>query len=223
MSDLKNAIIYLRASTDETRQGQSFDVQRAILSTFIHSHGYTLVKEFSEYASGRDDDRSEFCAAIEYSKAHNVTLITYRADRLSRSLTVFHKINDILPLIRFVELGDRTPDPLMLSVLFGLASNESRIIGLRVKAGMKQAKVRNPSIKFGNPNIRTTAIPAGLKVRVENARKFNARIKRLVSSLTKSGPATYNAIASMLNDFGITSRRGSRWNAANIRRVLLAV
>ena len=219
---MKKAIFYIRASTDKTKQKNSFDVQCAILNNFASQHGYEVVQIFQEYQSGKScNSRPAFLEAIEHVKKTGDYLIAYRCDRLGRGLDVFEHLKDIIHLVRAVEVGDRQIDSLMLSVLFGLATRESEVISLRVKAGIKRAMERNPNRQNGNPRIRETAMPASLKVRRANAARFNQRIQEIVGSFTSSGDMTYKGIAERLNMFSIKTRRGSNWDAANIRRVLI--
>ena len=219
---MTDCIFYLRASTNEQKQKNSFDVQRAILNDFARSNGYNLIQEFSEYKSGRSCERQAFQAAVRCAEETGAFLIVYRADRLSRSLDVFATIKPILDQVRFVEVGNRELDPLLMSVLFGMAANESKVISVRVKAGMKAAKERNPEKVFGNPRIRETAVPASLKVRKENAKVFNLRIKELVGKLTHGTKMSVATIAELLNDFGVKTRRGTSWSGPNLRRLLVS-
>ncbi len=218
---MKKAVFYIRASTDKTKQKNSFDVQLAILTNFATQHGYDVVQVFQEYQSGKScDSRPAFIEAINHVKKTGDHLIAYRCDRLGRGLDVFEHLKDIIHLVRAVEVGDRQIDSLMLSVLFGLATRESEVISLRVKAGIARAIERNPNRQTGNPRIRETAIPAGLKVRRANAAKLNDRIKEIVQSFTSRDAMTYKGIAGQLNMFGIKTRRGSSWTASSIHRVL---
>jgi DNA invertase Pin-like site-specific DNA recombinase len=219
---MMDCVFYLRASTNETKQKNSFNVQRAILNNFAESHGYNVIAEFSEYKSGRSCEREAFQAAVKCADETGAFLIVYRADRLSRSLDVFAAIKPILDRVRFVEVGNRELDPLLMSVLFGMAANESKVISVRVKAGMAAAKERNPNVQFGNPRIKETAIPAGLAVRKENAKVFNLRIKGLVEKLTDGKKISVRAIAELLNDFGVKTRRGTAWSGPNLRRLLVS-
>ena len=218
---MKRAILYIRASTDKNKQKNSFDVQLAILNNFAATNGYEVVSVFEEYQSAKNcSDRPAFLNAIAHVKKTGDFLIAYRCDRLGRGLDVFAYLKDIMPKVRAVEVGDREIDSLMLSVLFGLATRESEVISMRVKAGIARARQRNPARQNGSPSIMTTAQPLGLLARKSNAAAFNARIKELVSSFASEKKLTYAAMAERLNQFGITTRRGSQWDAANVRRVI---
>ncbi len=218
---MKRAILYIRASTDKNKQKNSFDVQLAILNNFAATNGYEVVSVFEEYQSAKNcSDRPAFLNAIAHVKKTGDFLIAYRCDRLGRGLDVFSYLKDIMPKVRAVEVGDREIDSLMLSVLFGLATRESEVISMRVKAGIARAKQRNAARQNGSPSIMTTAQPLGLIARKSNAASFNDRIKGLVSSFASEKKLTYAAMDERLNQFGITTRRGSAWDAANVRRVI---
>ena len=89
----KQAIIYVRASTNEVKQGNSHEMQLHSIREFAKSHGYEVVKVFREYASGTLDERPVFRDALAYADDHNTFILAYRLDRGSRSLTIFNQLN----------------------------------------------------------------------------------------------------------------------------------
>jgi DNA invertase Pin-like site-specific DNA recombinase len=220
MGDVKKrAIIYLRASTNERMQANSLDVQRAIVTDFANRNGYGIEGEFVEYASGSDDDRPAFNAALNQAKKDNMVLISWRVDRLSRSLSVFNKINDSLHLLRFAELGDVEPNLMVLSVLIAAGQNELANTRVRIRETFRILKERDGRT-FGNPNIVTDAIPAGLEVRRRNASQFNTRIQDIVVNLRKCGYNLKECVAQLNGPLEITTRRGATWTRQSLARVL---
>ena len=216
----KIAYAYCRASINELKQKNSIEVQKAVITAFANAYGYDLVEVFTEYQTGADDDRPVFNTVLNKCKSENAFIITWKIDRLSRSLSIFSKIQDSLHLIRFCELGDTEPNLLVLSVLLGVAHAERKNIGVRVKATYKMLKDKNPDHPWGNPNMGTDVQPLGEKVRKDNARTFNTKIQTLCSDLRKAGYLTLDSLAVKLNEIGVTTRRGSPFTVRNLHRIL---
>lgn len=219
MALVKNAVIYLRASTNEKLQANSLDVQRAIVTSFAERTGYTVINEFVEYASGTDDERPEFNKALQMAQDLGCTVICWRVDRLSRSLSVFSKINDMLPLLRFAELGDVEPNLMVMSVLIAAGQNEVANTRIRIKETFRILKERDGR-KWGNPNIMKDAHGKGIEVRKENARKFNTRIKEIVGNLRSCGYNLNGCVNQLNEQLMITTRRGNTWTRQSLSRVL---
>ncbi len=211
---------YLRASTNISMQSNSIAVQRAIIARFVETHGYELKEEYVEYESGKNDERVEFNKALKRAIDEDALLITWKVDRLSRSLSIFNAIQDHLHLLRFAELGNTEPNIMVLSVLLGVAHQERINCSERVKATYRTLKAQNPDQKWGNPRIMTTAHPLGLAVRKSNAAAFNARIKNICQDFEKAGYCTLTSLAVKLSELGITTRRGNNFTPSNLRRVL---
>tara|TARA_Y100000310_G_C20690703_1_gene822003 strand:- start:2109 stop:2777 length:669 start_codon:yes stop_codon:yes gene_type:complete len=216
----RQAISYIRASTNPELQANSVNIQTAIIDAFCKTHGYSLEHTFIEYQSGADDDRVQFNAALNYAVSQGCTLITWKVDRLSRSMSIFSRIQEHLSLLRFAELGDTEPNVMVLGVLLGVAYQERLNTSVRVKACYKTMKAENPDLKWGNPNILKDAQPLGLKVRQSNAREFNMRIKGMVTDFKAAGYCTLPELALRLNEYGVTTRRGNSFTPQNLRRVL---
>ena len=216
----KIAYAYLRASTDPKKQKNSIDVQNGLIQSFADRNGYTIVQTFVEYRSGGDDERAEFNKCLEQCIKENAYLLTYKVDRMSRSLSIFKKIESHLSRFRFVELGNQEPNLLTLSVLLAVAQQERINTGARVKATYEALKARNPDHPWGNKNMARDVQPLGELKRVENATAYNTKIQSLCSDLKQAGYCTLNDLAVKLNQIGITTRRGSRFSPSNLHRIL---
>jgi len=104
-----NASIYRRASTNEAKQVNSLEIQSTVIANFCKRHGYTVADDasFVEYASGKDDCRVEFNRALDYAIKNEVVLICVSIDRLSRSLSVFSRIQEHIGRLRFCKFNSR--------------------------------------------------------------------------------------------------------------------
>ena len=217
---LKQAYGYLRASTDPKKQQNSVDVQKAVIDRFAELCGYQIKQYFIEYKSGADDERPVFNEALNQCITEQAFLITWKVDRMSRSLSIFKKIQNHLHLLRFAELSDVEPNLLMLSVLLGVAHQERINTGVRVKATYQTLKAKNPNHPWGNPNMGTDVQPIGEQVRINNASNFNQRIQRLCDDFRQAGYCSNKQLALKLNEIGLTTRRGSSFTQSNLHRIL---
>ena len=71
---MQKVIFYTRASTDITKQKNSVDIQIAVLNRFAINNGFEVVKTFTEYASGGNDERVEFNKALDFEKKNKPSL-----------------------------------------------------------------------------------------------------------------------------------------------------
>ena len=216
----KTAIAYVRASTNPELQANSIAIQEANIGRFIEAHGYDLTETFIEFRTGSDDERVEFNKALALAISTDSVLVTWKVDRLSRSMSIFSRIQNHLHLLRFCELGDSEPNVMVLGVLLGVAHQERINTSVRVKAAYQTLKTQDPNLKWGNPNMATTAQPVGVQVRKENASRFNARIQAICDDLNKAGYCNLNVLVLKLNQLGIKTRRGSTFSVRNLSRVL---
>ncbi len=216
----KKAYVYCRLSTNELKQKNSIEVQKAVIYAFAKSNGYEIAETFIEQRTGADDNRPVFNEVLNRCVKENVFLLTWKVDRLSRSLSIFNKIQDHLHLIRFAELQDIEPNLLVLSVLLGVAHQERLNIGVRVSATYKMLKAKDPNHPWGNPNFKTDVMPLGREVQQKNALDFNTRIQVLCGDLRKAGYCSLQSLAVKLNEIGLRTRRGSNFTRYNLHRIL---
>tara|TARA_R110000851_G_scaffold272854_1_gene425574 strand:- start:45 stop:728 length:684 start_codon:yes stop_codon:yes gene_type:complete len=216
----KNAIAYIRASTNPELQANSVAIQTAIINRFVESHAYTLTDTFIEYRTGSDDERVEFNKALQQAIKTNSVLITWKVDRLARSMSIFSRIQNHLHLLRFCELGDSEPNIMVLSVLLGVATQERINTSVRVKAAYQTMKAENPNLRWGDANMAKNAQPIGVKVRKAKASAFNMRIQSVVSDLRLAGYTDMKVLVDKLTELGIMTRRGGSFSVRNLSRVL---
>lgn len=216
----KRAISYLRASTNIDKQKNSHNIQRDVIADFADRHGYVLEREFSEYESGTDDARVEFNKALDYVRENDCVLIIYRLDRCARTLTAFSLFNDILDKIRIVSMGDTVPNLMLIGVMLTIAAQESINTSVRVKATIKHILESDPNRVWGNANIFADHGQAAIAVRVNNAKKFNEHIRKVVADLAMAGYTSLSSQVERLNELGIKSRRNKPFNYHSLYRVL---
>jgi DNA invertase Pin-like site-specific DNA recombinase len=89
-------IAYFRVSTE--RQGKSglgLAAQRRKISEFVAGAG-TLIAEFCDVQSGKDDTRVELQRVIQLAKRENARIVIARLDRFSRRVSFIASILDLL-------------------------------------------------------------------------------------------------------------------------------
>lgn len=217
---IKTAIAYRRASTNPDLQANSIAIQSAIIERFCEQNGYEITHSFTEYESGANDERVEFNKALQLAISTNSVLVAWKVDRISRSMSVFSKIQDHLHLLRLCELGNSEPNVMVLGVLLGVAHQERINTSVRVKAAYQTLKKNNPDFAWGNPKMGSDVQPLGIAVRQANASSFNLRIQEICSDLRKAGYCTINSLALQLNYLGVKTRRGTNFSPRNLKRIL---
>jgi len=81
----RHAVALYRVST--TEQGHSvlgLEAQHASVRAFVIAQGWTLIGEFSDIASGEDDRRPGFQAALARCRQLGAILVAARLDRITR-------------------------------------------------------------------------------------------------------------------------------------------
>jgi hypothetical protein len=80
-----NFVSYLRVST--ARQGQSglgLEAQRKAVDDYLNGGHWTVIQEFVEVESGKNNDRAELAKAMALCRLRNAVLVIAKIDRLSR-------------------------------------------------------------------------------------------------------------------------------------------
>jgi DNA invertase Pin-like site-specific DNA recombinase len=79
------AVGYLRVSSAEQGQsGLGLEAQCASVQGFIAIQAWTLVAEYEDIASGKDDRRAGFQAALARCRQLGAVLVAARLDRITR-------------------------------------------------------------------------------------------------------------------------------------------
>jgi predicted site-specific integrase-resolvase len=215
----KEAIGYLRASTDENKQKNSIATQKRSIEAFAALNGYTIAVWTSEYASGGNDDRKGFRDALRLSEERGYYLIAAKVDRLSRSLSIWHALDACRDRLRIAELGDEVVSQLHLSLLLVMSQNERSLIAQRVRDSYKHLKaLHGDNLNWGNKNLGTFAHLGHAKIK-ENAKAHNDKVKTLVKFVTSDGGSLDDAV-DYLNSLNMKTRRGKSYSYKNLYRIM---
>ena len=210
---MRDAVAYTRVSTSsQARSGLGLEAQVAAIALFAEREGFRIVERFVEVETGKGADaldrRPKLAAALKAARKvdKNCPVIVAKLDRLSRDV---HFISGLMqhktPFI-VAELGPDV-DPFMLHIYASLAEKERRLISERTKAGLAAAKRRGQTL--GGRNAQSDRFAAAAAAFAEQMRPILAEMEAL--------PA--NRVATILNERGIPSAAGGKWQAIQVGRV----
>lgn len=204
------AICYYRRST-KTNQFHSLGNQRANVRAFCERENITILKEWEESASGRDDNREGLLSAIANANFHNCALVVWSVCRLGRNCGSTISLLESNLKIIIAEHGLHA-DPTLLALQCVLATAEVKLTSKRIRIGMAAAAARGS--KIGNPNMVEMRKASAIKRR-ENADKWILRVGHLIDVYINLG-LTQKQAAEMLNDSGVKTPRGKTWSQQQV-------
>ncbi len=195
----------------------SLDGQIEECRTYCESKGYTIVKEFREIASAKDNDRVVFNQMLDEVEESGITkIIIARLDRFSRSPHLGRMLYEELKskgvgLESVAEKIEATPTGiLMLMVIWSFSEAERSLIKSRCDSG------------------RRNALASGNRIAGKIAYGYNddssvhpeeSKVVRKIFSLKIKGLSNEN-IAKTLNYNGITTKKSNLWSKNSVRVIL---
>lgn len=218
----KRVAAYARVSSGKDAMLHSLSAQVSYYNDLIQNHGdWLYVGVYSDEAkTGTKDSRSGFQDLVADCRAGKIDMvITKSISRFARNtVTLLQTVREFKALgvdIYFEEQNIHTMSgdgELMMTILASYAQEESRSASENQKWRVKR------NFEAGIPWDRTL-----LGYRMENDHYIivpkEAEIVRRIYNEYLSGSG-YNSIAKMLNDEGILSRFGGKWNQSAVSRVL---
>ena len=224
--DQAKYVAYLRTST--TDQALGIEAQRATVAAYVASHGGRLVGSFEEHESGAKSDRPQLAKALAHAEARGATLLVAKLDRLSRDVEFLAKLLKGDVPLAFCDLPNA--DRLMITVMSGVAQWERERISTRTREALaaKKATGYADGRRPGNPagaaafgqDGRERGQAAGVASVQDNARAFAERMRGDIERARAKGAVSLREIADALNADDVEARRGGRWDASSVRRVV---
>ena len=221
-SSPRYAVGLYRVSTAEQGQsGLGLEAQQASVRAFVEAQGWTLVAEFSDVASGKDDRRAGFQAALARCRQLGAVLAAARLDRITRRA---HTLSQLLEDGYSVRAADMPgADDLMMRVYAAMAQKERELISERTRAALAAAKARG-AVLGGDRGYRPSAGPcaaAAASAREDAATRIAHRLSLEIEALRHEGVATLVGLARCLTERGVrTPRGGAVWTHTTVARVL---
>lgn len=215
----KTAVIYARQSTPKQ---QSIPAQIKALEDYASQHNTQVLAIFQDAMSGKDTNREDFNAMVEYISTHDVdVLLVWRYDRIARNLKDLESFlmlcSDLnVSVISINEkLGhNRAQDVFMLQMLGAVGQYQREIIKENQQIAYHQ-KYKDGKILSANVSYGYRLINDELMVHEEEAETV-----RLIFDLYTQDKLGYKAIAEQLNASGNLNRDNKWWHATRIKTIL---
>jgi DNA invertase Pin-like site-specific DNA recombinase len=216
-------VSYLRVSTDKQgRSGLGIEAQRSAVSSYIAAFGSTHVTEFVEIESGKNADRPQLEKALAECRVRRATLVIAKLDRLARDA------HFLLGLERsgvaFTAADMPNANRLTVGIMAMVAEEERRAISERTKAALAAAKARGVKLGGRPENLRNSIFGSkrSAEIRRSRAGALAADLLPVIEVIRAEGITSFGGIAKALNQRGIPTPRGSRWQAVQVQRVIQA-
>ncbi|MFC0386837.1 recombinase family protein [Muricoccus vinaceus] len=216
------AVALYRVSTAEQgHSGLGLEAQQASVRVFVEREGRMLVAEYQDIASGKDDRRPGFQAALTRCRQLGAVLVAARLDRITRRA---HTLSGLLEEGLSIRTADMPgADDLMMRVYAAMAQKERELISERTRVALVAARARG-AVLGGDRGWRPSAPPcavAAAKTRQEEAIRTAHRLALEVEALRAQGIATNAGMARALTEKGVlTPRGGITWTHTTVTRVV---
>jgi DNA invertase Pin-like site-specific DNA recombinase len=213
--------LYRVSTAEQGSSGLGLEAQAASVQAFITAQGWTLVAEYSDVASGKDDRRPGFQAALTRCRQLGAVLVAARLDRITRRA---HTLSGLLE----EEISIRAADmpgaaDLIMRVYAAMAQKERELISERTRAALAAAKARGRALG-GDRGYRPSAGPdaaAAAQARREAAERAAHRLTLELNRLRAEGITGQAALARALNEQGVPTPQGrGAWTHTTVARVL---
>jgi DNA invertase Pin-like site-specific DNA recombinase len=193
-------VSYLRVSTDKQgRSGLGIEAQRA--------------------AVGKRADRPELTRALAECRVRKATLVIAKLDRLARDA------HFLLGLqrsgIAFTAADLPNANRLTVGIMAMVAEEERRAISERTKAALAAAKARGVKLGGRPESLKNTDLgrQRGAEVRRASAAARAKDLAPVIEAIRAEGITSATGIAKALNERGIPTARGGKWQAVQVQRL----
>ena len=211
-------IAYYRVSTQ--RQNISLSAQRTAVHNYLENiDGATIIGEFQEKESGKNNNREQLDLAIRECKRNNSTLIIAKLDRLSRNVAFVFALKDAN--IQFVACDLPEFNTLTLAIFCGMAQHERELCSQRTRIALQELKSKGkvlgrPKASFSDEDRMKASISNRDRVMNHpNTKKAVAMIKLLLEQTTN-----LSDISRRLNEDGFRTCTESLFRPATVKRII---
>lgn len=216
------AVGLIRVSTAEQgNSGLGLEAQQASIRSFVAAQGWTLVAEYSDIASGKDDRRPGFQAALARCRQLDAVLVAARLDRITRRAHTLSQLLEDGISIRAADMPGA--DDLMLRIYAAMAQKERELISERTRAALAAAKARGKALG-GERGYRPVTGPdttTAAAARREAADRAAHRLALELHRLRAEGIQGHAALARALNETCTPTPSGRGfWTHTTVARLL---
>ncbi len=216
---MTNFIAYTRTSTKIQNLG--LEAQATAISNYINSVNGNLFASYSEQESGKNDNRVELEKAIQHCERTGATLLLYKLDRLSRSVSFLFQLRDRLDKanveIKVIDMP--TFNTMTLGIYATLAQSEREAISLRTKNALQELKRKG--VVLGKPeNLKyEDRLKGGQTMKLKaSTNKINIQATAMIVQLKNQGLG-FERIAQYLNKNGFCTVNGKVFNSTAVMRL----
>jgi DNA invertase Pin-like site-specific DNA recombinase len=136
--------LYRVSTAEQGQSGLGLEAQQASVRAFAVAQGWALVAEYSDIASGKDDRRPGFQAALTRCRQLGAVLVAARLDRITRRA---HTLSQLLEDGYSIRAADMPgADDLMMRIYAAMAQKERELISERTRAALGAAKARGMAL-----------------------------------------------------------------------------
>jgi DNA invertase Pin-like site-specific DNA recombinase len=212
-------IAYYRVSTPrQGRSGLGLDAQRKAVNDRLCGGG-ELISEYIEIESGRKNDRPKLAEALAACRLHRATLIIAKLDRLARNVAFVSNLMEAG--VEFEAVDFPQANRLTIHILAAVAEHEACTGSDRTRGALAAAKARGVILGGWRGRAGTCKdLVRARAARTDRAVRRSSDLGPTIREIQHSGAQSLAAIASGLNQRGITAPRGGIWRAAQVKRVL---
>jgi DNA invertase Pin-like site-specific DNA recombinase len=208
-------VIYRRVST-QRQQISNLGLlgQETAINAFLRSQSESsIVGQFCESESGKNDARPMLADAIKLCKKEGATLLVSTLSRLTRSLAFLTQIESSGVQIRCADMPEM--NNLILHIMGSINQYERELISKRTSDALKHCKK-----KLGNPRPDIAKMNDGArKAKVE----FAVRMASIITEIRLAGILTLQATADCLNRRGHLTRNNKQWFPSGVKNLLEAM
>ena len=212
--------LYRVSTAEQGHSGLGLEAQQASVRAFVGSQGWTLISEHSDIASGKDDRRPGFQAALLKCRQLGAVLVAARLDRITRRAHTLSQLLEDGVSIRAADMPGA--DDLMMRIYAAMAQKERELISARTKAALAAAKARG-TVLGGDRGYRPARGPdaaAAAQARRLEAERTAYRLAIEVETSRAAGLVSHAALAQALTARGVpTPRGGAVWTHTTVARV----
>ncbi|MEO3475955.1 recombinase family protein [Roseomonas sp. CAU 1739] len=196
------AVGLTRVSTAEQGQsGMGLEAQQARIRAFVATQGWNLVAEYSDIASGKDDRRLGFQAALARCRQLDAVLVAARLDRITRRA---HTLSQLLEDGVSIRAAD---------ILLSFAQFEREVIGERIRDKFAASRARGMWMG-GRVPLGYVVVARKLVVNEDEA----PRVRRVFEVFAETGSGIETV--ARLRAEGATSKAGRPLDKGDIYKLL---
>lgn len=216
---MKNAVGYLRLSTQEQDEKFGLEAQKSAIENYAKENGYVIVEWVKDVISGVKENRSGLDRILFDPKLANPpyeAVIVFKSDRVARDIKLYFYFLFLLEKkgVKLISVNEDfdSDDPLVnvqRALMIFCAEQERRNINMRTSGGR--------SIKAKCGGYAGGGVPYGYKV-VQGHLEIDEKEAYVVREIFgyRLQNMAYQKIADELNKRGLYTKTGSVWNGAKV-------